>query len=137
MAIVLASLAFLGGARRAHAAESAAKVVRVGVYLQRLHTMSLKDNSFTIDFYLWFRWSPQDFPSKALPNGAETLKPPTETFEIVGSSSVEKQVVSQSDGYACLRVKAQLTQFWKVDRKTQPRPVSSLGADLFSSRARA
>lgn len=85
--------------------------MRVGAYVQRLHAMSLKDNSFTVDMYLWFRWNPEDFAKK----GDDAPKLPFETFEVVGASSVEKEVQSQADGYAALRVKAQITQFWRVD----------------------
>ena len=90
----------------------AAKVVRVGAYVQSLHAMSLKDNSFTIDLYLWFRWDPSEWT----PSDGQQPQLPFETFEIVGASELEKSVQQQSDGYAALRVKAHLTQFWDVAR---------------------
>uniref|UniRef100_A0A7C4TGG5 Uncharacterized protein n=1 Tax=candidate division WOR-3 bacterium TaxID=2052148 RepID=A0A7C4TGG5_UNCW3 len=30
--------------------------VYVGVYLNQITSISLKDNQFTADFYIWFRW---------------------------------------------------------------------------------
>ena len=104
--------ALLGLGVPAVAADRAPKVVRVGAYMQSLHAMSLKDNSFTIDFYLWFRWSPEEWKSE----GGEPPKLPFESFEVVGASEVEKEVQQQEDGYAALRVKAHLTQFWNVEK---------------------
>lgn len=92
-----------------------AKKVLVGAYVKSLHAMSLHDNNYTIDFYLWFRWKPEEWKQVAK-EGEEAPKLPFETFEIVGASTVEKEVDQQVDGYAALRVKAELTQFWNVER---------------------
>jgi hypothetical protein len=109
--IALAACLLLCSPRSARAAD--ARVVHVGAYVLSLHAMSLKDNTFTIDFYLWFRWDPAQWKGDP---GGEAPKLPFDTFEIVGASEVQKDFPSQTDGYASLRVKAQLTQFWNVEK---------------------
>ncbi len=105
------------------------KVVRVGGYISRLHAISLKDNSFTVEFYLWFRWNPEEFakpgavdkPSEGAlaatgDDERAAIRPPHETFELVGGADVVKQVDTERPGYAAMRIKAQLTQFWDVSQ---------------------
>lgn len=52
------------------AAAAPAKVV-VGVYVNQIYAVSLKDNHFSADFYVWFRYED------------DALKP-LETMEVVG-----------------------------------------------------
>jgi hypothetical protein len=68
-------------------------------------SMSMRDHTFGVDFYLWFRWK-----SRALK--------PHETFEIVNGTitSSELQEVKTVQGweYACLRVQATVTKYWDI-----------------------
>jgi hypothetical protein len=81
-----------------------AKVV-VGVYVNQIYEMSLKDNKLVIDFWIWFRWTGDD------------LKP-YESFEVKNAriDSKSDPTIKQVNGenYAYLRVVANLTHFWDV-----------------------
>ncbi|MEW5740538.1 MAG: hypothetical protein AB1938_16540 [Myxococcota bacterium] len=81
-----------------------ASEVTVGVFVNQIHEFSLKDNSFTADFYVWFRWK----------NPA--LKP-YETFSVVDGrvdSKTEPVVKDLPDGskHAFTRVVATITRFF-------------------------
>ncbi len=101
---------------------AAAKNVRVGVYFNHVHSLSLHDNSYHVDLYLWFVWSPTEWGEP--PEGAtasthaesqgETTSLPFESFEFIGASEVSKEVIVRRPGYACLRVDAHITEFWDV-----------------------
>lgn len=81
-----------------------AKVV-VGVYVNQIYEMSLKENRIVVDFWLWFRWMGED------------LKP-YESFEVKNARIDSKgdPTIKQVNGenYAYLRVVANLTHFWDV-----------------------
>jgi hypothetical protein len=83
-------------------------MVTVGVYVNQMPMMSLKDNKFQWDFYIWFRWR------------GKLDKPPFETFEIVNGKIDSKQLITNQlkDGehYACVRIQATMTKFWDVRR---------------------
>jgi len=40
-----------------------AEVVTLGIYVQNIHEIDIKSNSFTAEFYLWFRWKGAIDPS--------------------------------------------------------------------------
>jgi hypothetical protein len=78
--------------------------VVVGLYVNQVHEFSLKENSFTVDFYLWFRWKNPELR-------------PYETFSIVDGrieSQVEPIVRDLPDGskHAYTRVVAKVTRFF-------------------------
>ena len=79
--------------------------VSVGVYVNQITSLSLKDNKFSIDFWIWFRWKSDDIK-------------PYETFEIANGNIDNKQdaAVSKVKGlnYAVLRANATITYFWDV-----------------------
>jgi KUP system potassium uptake protein len=83
-------------------------MVTVGVYVNQMPMMSLKDNKFQWDFYIWFRWR------------GKLDKPPFETFELVNGKIDSKQLITNQlkDGehYACVRIQATMTKFWDVRR---------------------
>lgn len=88
--------------------EGPAKVV-VGVYVNQVRGMSLRDNQFEADFWIWFRWK----------DGAEV--DPIESFELVGGQIDSKESVVQEDlgegvKYAAARVRATITQHFDVGR---------------------
>lgn len=80
--------------------------VTVGVYVNQIHEFSLKDNSFTVDFYVWFRWKNPE------------LKP-YETFSVVDGrieSKTEPALKDLPDGskHAYARVVATVTRFFDI-----------------------
>jgi hypothetical protein len=81
--------------------------VDVGVHVLRLTSLDITNNLFSLDFWIWFRWTD------------DTLKP-YESFELVNGKIDSRQVerVDKIDGvnYACLRVGATMTCFWRVER---------------------
>lgn len=85
-----------------------AKVV-VGVYVNELRGMSLHDNQFEVDFWVWFRWK------------ADAEVDPIESFELVGGQIDSKDAVVREDlddgvKYAAARVRATIHQRFDVSR---------------------
>lgn len=120
VAVAVRSLIFLGSlAARAQGDElppevppsqpagepaSGVEKVVVGAYVNQVHEFSLRDNSFTVDFYLWFRWKNPE------------LKP-YETFSVVDgrieskTDAVVKDLPS-GEKHAYTRVVAKITRFF-------------------------
>lgn len=86
----------------AHPAE-----VRVGAYLLRILDLSIADDTWTADFYIWFDWTDDSLA-------------PGETFELTNGQILtrEKQDEWAAGGrrYAVYRVVAAITQFFDVAR---------------------
>jgi hypothetical protein len=78
--------------------------VTVGVYVNQIHEFSLHDNSFTVDFYVWFRWKNPE------------LKPYTSYSVIDGriESQSEPQIKDLPNGekHAWVKVVAKITRFF-------------------------
>ncbi|HEX4132177.1 MAG TPA: hypothetical protein VHZ24_19260 [Pirellulales bacterium] len=87
------------------AGTSPPKRVTIGMYVNQIDNVSLKDSQVTVDFHIWFRWTDDD------------LKP-IETFDLVnGKIDTKEDVVTLSnDGYkyACCRVLATIHKLWNV-----------------------
>jgi hypothetical protein len=81
--------------------------VSVGVHVLRLVNLDIPNNKFTLDFWIWFRWTD------------DSVKP-YESFELINGSIDSRRVerVDKVDGvnYACLRVQATCTSAWNVAR---------------------
>jgi hypothetical protein len=81
--------------------------VEVGAHVLRLTSLDITNNLFSLDFWIWFRWTD------------DKLKP-YESFELVNGKIDSRQVerVDKINGvnYACLRVAATMTCFWSVER---------------------
>ncbi len=78
--------------------------VVVGVYVNQVHEFSLHENSFTVDFYVWFRWKNPELA-------------PYKTFSVVDGrieSQTEATVKDLPSGekYAYTRVVAKITKFF-------------------------
>ena len=78
--------------------------VVVGVYVNQVHEFSLRENSFTVDFYVWFRWKNPE------------LKP-YETFSVIDGRIESKTdaIVKPLPGgeqHAYLRVVCKITKFF-------------------------
>jgi hypothetical protein len=83
-----------------------AEAVTVGVYVNQIHELSLKENFFVVDAYVWFRWSNDEYK-------------PYETFSLIdGRIESKREVVRKTlpDGtlYAYVRVVAKITSFWDI-----------------------
>ncbi|MBA3256525.1 MAG: hypothetical protein H0T64_07725 [Pyrinomonadaceae bacterium] len=84
-----------------------ANPVRAGIYVDRIIDLSVKEASWPVDFYLWFRW-----------NG--TGVDPGENFQIVDGSIESKEKVDEytsgDERYVLHRVVARITKFFDVSR---------------------
>lgn len=107
----------LGGGRAAHAdvepvaaAPAAPIKVTVGIYVNHVYGIDIKNNSFNVDFYVWFRWTPVE--------GIE-LKP-VDTFELSNGRITSKAGVSKKtiggQTYVIARIVASITKFWDLRR---------------------
>lgn len=83
-------------------------MVTVGVYVNQMPMMSLKENKFQCDFYVWFRWR------------GKLDKAPFETFELANGKIDSKQLITnevkEGENYAVMRCLATFTKFWDVRR---------------------
>jgi len=81
--------------------------VKVGIYVDRIETISTKETLWTVDFYLWFDWQGSDIK-------------PGESFHIVDGEVLSKELVrSSSDGdhhYELYRVAARITKMFNITR---------------------
>ena len=81
--------------------------VYVGVYIDQIYDLSLRENRFVVDFWIWFRWK----------NDAYN---PLETFEVIDSRSTSKEHEMKDPekkngfNYAQARVTATITKFFDV-----------------------
>jgi hypothetical protein len=89
--------------------QAGANPVRVngGIYVDRIVDLSVKESTWTVDFYVWFLWSGQ---------GAD----PGENFQIVDGAIESKEKVDEytsgDEHYALYRVVAHITKFFDVSR---------------------
>jgi hypothetical protein len=81
--------------------------VAVGIYVNQIYNVSLKDNRFTADFYIWFRYE------------GDNIKP-VETMEVVNGKIDSKTGVMTKKingiNYSICRVVATINKFWDVSR---------------------
>ncbi len=100
--------------------------VFVGAYLIRIPSLSFRDNQWTVDAYLWFRWK-----------GTLVPRPP-DTFEIC-NGSIEKRELTDAKkvkvkngdtedeyDYACFRIQAVISNIWDISRYPFDRHILSL-----------
>lgn len=81
--------------------------VHVGIYVNQINELNLKESFFVVDFYVWFRWSNDD------------IKPPFESFALVdgrieSKTEVVKKKLEGGVNYAYQRIVAKFTKFWDV-----------------------
>jgi hypothetical protein len=83
--------------------------VDVGVYVNRITDVSLRENRFRADFYVWFRWT-----------GGDRDFDPLRTFDLVDGSisqrSAEVRQELKGSRYASCRCDAEVTQIFDVTR---------------------
>jgi hypothetical protein len=104
--LCFAVIAVVGLASRTAAAKEPEKV-HVGIYVNQVHELNLKESFFVVDFYLWFRWTNDE------------LKAPYETFSLVdgrieSKTEIVKRKLADAQNYAYLRIVAKFTKFWDV-----------------------
>lgn len=81
--------------------------VKIGIYVDRVPAFSIKDSSWTVDFYIWFQWK------------GENLNP-GETFQVVNGEILSRDLLDtkEIDGshYARYRAIATITKGFDVSR---------------------
>ena len=103
---VFAGLALLAGASGARAAPSE---VVVGSYVNKVQDLNFRENKYTLDFFIWFRWKAE---------GALADYKPLDSFEIINGrieskgSIVEKKIGNLN--YASARVTATIAEPWEL-----------------------
>jgi hypothetical protein len=106
MASLLLSCLLLSTAWAAEPAQ-----VVVGSYVNKIQDLNFKENKYTLDFFIWFRWKAE---------GALTDYKPLESFEIINgkiddkSSIVEKKIGDLN--YASARISATMAETWELQR---------------------
>jgi hypothetical protein len=86
-----------------------AQQVSTGAYVIKIQDLNFRDNKYSLDFYLWFRWRPE---------GALADYKPLDSFELVNgkienkSSVVEKKIGDMN--YASARITATITENWNL-----------------------
>lgn len=92
----------------APASAAAAEPVTVGVYVTQVGAIELKSNTFTVEFWLWFR----------NPHRATS---PLDTFELIdgrvnSKTNVIKKTLPDGQDYAAVRVNATIHRQWDIHR---------------------
>ena len=93
------------------AAQAAPAQVVVGSYVNKIQDLNFKDNKYTLDFFIWFRWKAE---------GPLADYKPLESFELVNgyienkSSVVEKKIGDMN--YASARITATMAENWGLAR---------------------
>ncbi len=89
------------------ASQPAPETVYIGVHVLRLTKLDITNNQYSMDFWIWFRWTDDQIK-------------PYESFELTNGRIDCRQVerIDKIGGvnYACIRVEATLTCFWQVER---------------------
>ena len=80
--------------------------VYVGMYVNRIFDINLKESRFSADFYVWFRWND------------DNLNPHT-TFQFINGRVDDRQEVRPKQkiggmNYACLRIVGTVSKFWAL-----------------------
>lgn len=105
--IIPATLAILFFLQTNFAQEQEPKIVYTGIYLNQITSLSLKDNQYTADFYIWFRWKDKNIN-------------PLESFDVVNGHIESKEGIYedivQGSNYGVCRVVATIKKFWDISR---------------------
>jgi hypothetical protein len=84
-----------------------AEVVTVGMYVTRIHELNFRENYFTAEIYVWFRWWKKSLE-------------PYKSFSLVHAREIESKaepfVTQLPDGqhYAYVKMVAKISHFWDV-----------------------
>lgn len=83
--------------------------VVVGTYVNKVQDLNFRENKYTVDFFIWFRWKAE---------GALSEYKPLESFEIINgridnkASVVEKKIGDTN--YASARITATIAESWEL-----------------------
>ena len=83
--------------------------VVVGTYINKVQDLNFRENRYTLDFFIWFRWKAQ---------GALADYKPLDSFEIINgrvdskTSIVEKKIRDMN--YASARISATIAEAWDL-----------------------
>ena len=99
---------FCGALVASKAALAQPRRTTVGIYVNQVSSLELKANTFTVDFWIWFR------------STGKTITP-LDTFELIGAkinskTNVIKKVLQDGQDYAAVRVNATLYRQWDLHR---------------------
>jgi hypothetical protein len=87
--------------------KSVPAVVRAGLYLDQVEQVSIRDQSWSAEFFIWFNWTDPQLQ-------------PGETFRLVGGEIESRQKLASrengKDRYALYRVSAKITKVFDVTR---------------------
>jgi hypothetical protein len=88
-------------------ANSTPTKVLSGIYVDQIHGVSLSDSTWTVDFYLWFKW-----------NGSQVS--PGENFQVIDGNIDKKELVDNytngTEHYEIYYVTASITKFFDILR---------------------
>ena len=89
------------------AAPEGQRTVVVGTHVNQVYGIDIKNNQFTVDFYVWFRWEGDDFK-------------PIESFEVAGGRIISKTGIERKKlgalDYTSARVVETINTFWDLRR---------------------
>ncbi len=81
--------------------------VETGIYVDRIPRLSMPDTNWTVDFYLWFRWSDREIS-------------PGQNFHVIDGEILKKELKTRYDDsvtrYELYRVTARISKFFNVAR---------------------
>jgi hypothetical protein len=96
------------GRKPAQQVPAAPKEVLVGAYVMHIHEISIRENYFTADFYLWFRWK----DDKLTPYNTFSLVDARE--EKITEPVTQTKPMPDGSNFAYVRIVAKLTKFWDL-----------------------
>jgi hypothetical protein len=83
-----------------------AEKVTTGIYIDRIKSISLKDNLWTVDFYIWFKWSGNIDPGQS--------------FQVVDGSMDNKELIKNSttgtENFSLYKVTSTITKKFDMFR---------------------
>jgi hypothetical protein len=83
--------------------------VVVGTYINKVQDLSFRENKYTVDFYIWFRWKAE---------GALADFKPLDSFEIINGRIDAKTSVNEKKigdlNYATARITATMAETWDL-----------------------
>ena len=95
--------------------------VTVGMFINDIPDIDLQSNTFAFDAFIWFRWDPERWPPRILPESGpgetdvDDELGPAGTFAIIGANGdLSREPVYSSPGYCCVQVKGDRNTIWDV-----------------------
>jgi hypothetical protein len=83
-----------------------AEKVTTGIYVDRIRSLTLKENTWTVDFFIWFKWTGD--------------KDPSQNFQVVDGTIDKKEVIKNSTNstpkFALYKVTATITNNYNMFR---------------------